>query len=126
MQLPSWGGVFLAYGGTLKMLGRDDMSAVAVAGAVAGAAYTAVVCPLELIKVNAQRRQVPTRVAASQVWRERGASLACTGTTAHAARRVYKPENGVRAPLVWPRGRSKAGMSCFLPALHVPAFDHDP
>ena len=53
--VPSWVGVFLAYGTTLKLIGRDDAPAIACAGLVAGSAYSAIQCPLELVKVNAQR-----------------------------------------------------------------------
>ena len=42
----------VAYGGVLKLIGRDDMAAVALAGASCGIAYSCVVCPFELIKVG--------------------------------------------------------------------------
>eukprot|EP00040_Diaphanoeca_grandis_P020788 m.110527 g.110527 ORF g.110527 m.110527 type:complete len:272 (-) comp28049_c0_seq3:557-1372(-) len=70
--VPAWVGVFVAYGTTLKFIGRDDMRAIAAAGVVAGCTYSTVVCPLELIKVNAQRYHLTTMDATRKVYTQFG------------------------------------------------------
>eukprot|EP00041_Stephanoeca_diplocostata_P017212 m.343141 g.343141 ORF g.343141 m.343141 type:complete len:293 (+) comp20627_c0_seq3:1704-2582(+) len=70
--VPAWSAVFFAYGATLKLLGRHDLPAVAVAGTVAGSAYSLIVCPLELVKVHAQRHQVSSLAALRNVHRSLG------------------------------------------------------
>lgn len=80
--VPSWVGVFLAYGTTLKLLGRDDAPAIACAGLVAGSAYSAIMCPLELVKVNAQRYQLNSIDAARKVHGTVGVGGAYRGMSA--------------------------------------------
>ena len=65
---PSWIGVFLMYGGALKMIGSNDLSSVALAGGISGTAYSIVMCPFEMIKVNSQRSQVSALVASRKLY----------------------------------------------------------
>ena len=65
---PSWVGVFVAYGAALKMVGSNDIKSVAVAGGLSGLAYSVVMCPFELVKVNAQKFQISTGDALRQLW----------------------------------------------------------
>jgi solute carrier family 25 carnitine/acylcarnitine transporter 20/29 len=65
---PSWIGVFMAYGAALKVVGKNDLTSVALAGGMSGLAYSLIMCPFELVKVNAQKSQIPTTHAFSQVW----------------------------------------------------------
>ena len=64
---PSWTGVFLVYGGALKVIGSNDLASVTAAGAVSGTIYSVVMCPFEIVKVNAQKAQVSALVAARQL-----------------------------------------------------------
>ena len=66
---PSWMGVFLAYGAALKVVGSNDLSSVALAGGISGLAYSVVMCPFELVKVNAQKSHISTLDALRRVWR---------------------------------------------------------
>ena len=66
---PSWVGVFLAYGAALKVVGSNDLNCVAIAGGMSGLAYSVVMCPFELVKVNAQKSQLSTVQALREVWR---------------------------------------------------------
>tara|TARA_B100000795_G_C22749606_1_gene418814 strand:- start:70 stop:882 length:813 start_codon:yes stop_codon:yes gene_type:complete len=65
---PSWIGVFVAYGAALKIVGANDMTSVAIAGGMSGVAYSLIMCPFELVKVNAQKTQISTSNAFSNVW----------------------------------------------------------
>lgn len=65
---PSWVGVFVAYGAALKLVGSNDMGSVALAGGLSGLAYSVVMCPFELVKVNAQKFQISTGDALRQLW----------------------------------------------------------
>jgi solute carrier family 25 (mitochondrial carnitine/acylcarnitine transporter), member 20/29 len=65
---PSWIGVFVAYGAALKIVGSNDMSSVALAGGMSGVAYSLIMCPFELVKVNAQKTQISTTRAFSNLW----------------------------------------------------------
>merc|ERR1719272_253419 len=49
------------------------MQAVAIAGASCGIAYSCVVCPFELIKVNAQKQQLTTKESFKQIYKQVGA-----------------------------------------------------
>jgi solute carrier family 25 carnitine/acylcarnitine transporter 20/29 len=80
---PSWIGVFLAYGAALKVVGSNDLSSVALAGGISGLAYSVVMCPFELVKVNAQKSQVSTLEALRKVWR--AAAEGSSGSTSAAA-----------------------------------------
>jgi hypothetical protein len=115
---PAWGAVFVAYGGTLKLLGRDDLRAVAMAGATCGLAYTIVVCPFELVKVNAQKAQLSTTQAFRQLYSQLGvrgmyrgfracALRDCTQSTAYYtcaeslnSSRMLRDQFGESAPIV--------------------------
>lgn len=79
---PSWIGVFLAYGAALKVVGSNDLGSVALAGGISGLAYSVVMCPFELVKVNAQKSQVSTLEALRKVWR---AAAEGSGSTSAAA-----------------------------------------
>ena len=76
---PSWIGVFLAYGTALKLVGANDLGSVALAGGMSGVAYSLVMCPFELVKVNAQKAQVSTGQALRKVWGAASASGAASG-----------------------------------------------
>ena len=84
---PSWIGVFLAYGAALKVVGSNDLGSVALAGGISGLAYSVVMCPFELVKVNAQKSQVSTRSALSRVWR---GDAPGTGGKLSGLRRMYR------------------------------------
>lgn len=66
--VPSWVGVFAAYGASLRMIGGDDMGSIAAAGCMAGCAYSIIQCPTELVKVNAQRYQMTSPDAARKLY----------------------------------------------------------
>jgi solute carrier family 25 (mitochondrial carnitine/acylcarnitine transporter), member 20/29 len=65
---PSWIGVFMAYGISLKYVGSNDLNSVALAGGMSGVAYSLIMCPFELVKVNAQKSQISTLQAFKNVW----------------------------------------------------------
>jgi hypothetical protein len=65
---PSWTGVFFVYGGALKLIGANDLASVTAAGAVSGTIYSVVMCPFELVKVNAQKSQVSALEAVRRLY----------------------------------------------------------
>lgn len=84
---PSWVGVFLAYGAALKLVGSNDLNCVAIAGGMSGLAYSVVMCPFELVKVNAQKSRLSTRQAFLEVWRS--ASSKVTPQSSESALSMY-------------------------------------
>lgn len=71
--MPSYLPLFLAYGASLKILGSNDMQAVAIAGAASGVCYSLVICPFEMVKCNTQITHKPPGEMFRQVLAQRGA-----------------------------------------------------
>jgi hypothetical protein len=96
---PAFSAVFVCYGVGLKLIGRDDLGAVALAGASCGFVYGALMCPFELVKVNAQRAQLSTADAFRLVVRDYGYSGLYRGFRACALRDTC--QSSVRLPNVF-------------------------